>query len=120
MKLYFGDEWPFCACGGPVILRLFVHYAYPRAEYLPEAADPWRVQGGGYSMWTCGNPQCEPDALLAVREQIIDHFVLNPRSWMPCGLSAEQMAGLELYVGASSSDGVRILGGLDDDEEDAA
>jgi len=108
--LYLGDGWPFCACGSPVTLRLFVNYTYPRAEYLAEAGDPWRVHGGGYSMWTCGNPACEPDALLAVREQIIDDHVLLPHSWLPCGLSAEQMAGLELLVGMSPADHISALG----------
>lgn len=107
---YFGDAWSFCACGSPVTLRLYVDYSYPRAEYLPEAMDPWRVHCGGYSMWTCGNPRCEPDALLACREQIIDNFVLTPRPWMPCGLSAEQVAGLELRVTSSPEDGIRIIG----------
>ena len=87
-----------CVCGQPVTMRLCVHYKYPRTGWLPEAADPYYVRGGGYSLTTCGNPQCEPDALLACREQIIDGFVFTPRPYLPSGLSAEQVAGLELEV----------------------
>jgi len=100
-----------CACGHEAVLRLFVHYRYPRAEWLPEAVDPYYVHGGAGSIETCGNPQCEADAFLACRERIIDNHVLMPGSWMPSGLSAEQMAGLELQVMLSPEGGISVIGG---------
>lgn len=82
-----------CACGRPAVLRLAVHYKYPRAGWLPEAMDPYFVHGGGLGIETCGDPQCEADAFLACREQIVDGHVL-----VPSALTAEQVAGLELQV----------------------
>lgn len=114
---YPGEPWPFCSCGSPVTLRLFVHHRYPRTEYEPMAVDPYYVHGGGWDILTCGNPQCEADAFLAVREQIIDHH-LRMCTWVPLQEAAEQMAGLELLVVASPGEGIRVLG--DDDEEQAA
>ncbi len=77
-----------CACGQMARVRLYVHYKYPRTNWLPGAMDPFNVHGGGYSIITCGNPQCEPDALLACREQIISSS----------GLSGERAVALELDV----------------------
>jgi hypothetical protein len=91
----------WCICGHEAIFKQYVHYQYPRTEWLPGADDPYRVHGGGYSIMTCGNPQCELGALLACRVQIIDGFVFTPRPHLPSGLSAEQMAGLELEVFAA-------------------
>jgi len=99
------DVWAdICICGQPTTVKLYVHYKYPRTEYLPEAMDPHYVHGGGYSIETCGSPQCEPDAFLARREQIAD------------GLSSEQAAVLELQVMLSPEDGMSVIG----DEGDAA
>ena len=96
--IYDPEDGAVCACGHDAVFRQFVRYSYPRAEHLPEAADPWRIHGGGYSIRTCGNPECEPAALETCREQIIDNCVLQSRPWLPSGLSVEQMAGLELGV----------------------
>jgi hypothetical protein len=84
-----------CTCGHEATLRLPVHYRYPRREYLPEAMDPQYVHGGGYNIFTCGNPQCEADAFLACRERIIGNHTLL--SWLSA-LSAEQAAALDLEV----------------------
>lgn len=114
---YPGEEWPFCACGQPLALRLFVHYRYPRTECEPMAADPWFVHGApGSDLLTCGDPKCEPDALMAIREHIIDHH-LRFCTWIPLQEAAQQMAGLELLITAEWGDAVRVLGG-DDCEED--
>ena len=87
-----------CVCGQPSTLKMYVRYKYPRTEWLPAAGDPYYVHGGGQSFTTCGNPHCEADAFLACRDEIIDHHVLTPRPWLPSGLGAEQLAGLELFV----------------------
>jgi hypothetical protein len=94
-------EGRLCACGQPGTVDLYVRYAYPRAEYEPLAVDPHHVHGGGHRVLFCGNRFCERAGLVACREEIIDHFVLNPRPNMPSGLSAEQMAALELEVFAA-------------------
>jgi hypothetical protein len=97
--MIYEPESTVCACGHDAIFRQPVHYSYPRAVWLPEAThDPWRIHGGGYSIRTCGNPQCEPAVLGKLREQIIDDHVLTPRPWLPSGLSAEQMTELVLEV----------------------
>ena len=96
--IYDPDDSGVCTCGHDAIFRQHVRYSYPRDEFLPEAVDPWRVHGGGYSIRTCGNPECEQVALENCRGQIIDDCVLLPHPWMPSGLSAEQMAGLELGI----------------------
>lgn len=109
-----GDPWPFCACGSPLTLRLSVHYRYPRTEYEPMAVDPWFVHGSpGRDILTCGDPKCEPDALLAIREHIIDHH-LRTYTWIPLQEAGAHMAGLELLVTSTFEDGVRILGGEDE------
>jgi len=90
-----------CACGKPATVKQHIHYKYPRSEWLPEAVDPYYVHGGGRSIETCGSRFCERAALVACREQIIDSHVLSPRSWLPSGLSAEQMASLELEMSAA-------------------
>jgi hypothetical protein len=95
-----------CACGHEAVKRLFVNYRYPRAGFLAEAMDPWYVRGGGWSIWTCGNPLCEPDALLAVREDIIDHS-LTCFPWV----AGWQMAAIELYVSLEPGAVMRTLGG---------
>ena len=99
-----------CICGQPATMRLYVHYKYPRAEYLPEAVDPEYVHGFGRSFTTCGDPGCEADAFLACREKIVDHSLLNC-PWV----SAWQMAALELQVVLSPGGGMRVLGGFDED-----
>lgn len=96
--MIYDPDSAVCTCGHDAIFRQIVHYSYPRGEFLPEADDPWRVHGGGYSIRTCGNPHCEPVALEVCRGQIIDDCVLTPRSWLPSGLTADQMAGLVLGV----------------------
>ena len=90
-----------CACGRMAVKTLSVRYRYLRAEPLPDAMDPHYVLGGGYRVSLCGNPFCERRAFVTCREEIIDHFVLNPRPGLPSGLSAEQMAGLEMEVFAA-------------------
>jgi hypothetical protein len=99
-----------CVCGQSATVRLYVNYKYPRTEWLPEAGDPEYVHGGGVSFTTCGEPECEPDAFLACREELIDHHLLEC-PW----ISAEQMTALELQVALSPGDGMRILGGIDED-----
>lgn len=95
-------EDDLCACGHPALKQFSINYKYPRAEYLAEAMDPYYAHGGDGHIWTCGNPQCEPSAFLAARERVIDHHVLVPRPWMPCGLSAGQMTGLEVELKVSA------------------
>lgn len=96
-----------CTCGSAATLKLFAHYRYPRTEWMPEAMDPHYVHGGGYSIEVCGNPQCEADAFLACREQIISN------SRRP-GLTDGQIAGLELQVALRPEDMMRVLGGDND------
>jgi len=91
----------WCSCGHEAIFKQYVRYKYPRSEWLPDAMDPYYVHGGGRSIETCGNRFCERAALVACREQIIDSHVLDQCSWLPCGLSTEQMAGLELEVSSA-------------------
>jgi hypothetical protein len=110
-----GEQWPFCACGSPLALRLFIHCRYPRTAYLPEAMDPWYVHGSGYSIEICGDPRCEPDALAACRTQIIDDYVLRALPWMPSGLTDEQIAGLELAATREPGGLISVLGDDDDD-----
>ena len=85
-----------CFCGLPTVLEQHVRYSYPRAEYVPQAMDPWRVHGGGYCIRTCGNPQCNLDSreIADCRVRIIDDSVLVPHAW----LSNEQIDGLELEI----------------------
>ena len=83
-----------CACGHDAIFRQHVRYSYPRDVFLQEAADPWRVHGGGYSIRTCGNPGCAEAAIADCRVRIIDDSVLLPHAW----LSSEQIDGLELEI----------------------
>jgi len=62
---------PECpGCGQPAAARLSIRYRYPRAEYLPEAADPWHVQGCS-PLWACGSVACEAAGLLAVVDEVI-------------------------------------------------
>lgn len=108
------DRTVLCACGAPATVKLYVHHKYPRAGWLPEAADPWNIHGGGESIEICEDPRCEPDALLACRVRIIDHSVLRP--WPgSCGLSDEQIAGLELVATRGTEGLMGVFGGEDDD-----
>lgn len=59
-----------CQCGEPATDRLSIAYRYSRPEPIPEAADPWHVQGGT-SMFTCGSPACEASAMLAAVDEVI-------------------------------------------------
>jgi hypothetical protein len=103
-----------CTCGQPATLKLYVRYRYPRTQYLAEAVDPWYVQGGGESIEICGDPRCEPDALAVCRTRIIDQSVLQalPGS---CGLTSEQIAGLELAATREPGGLISVLGDDDDD-----
>jgi hypothetical protein len=65
-----------CRCGDPATEHLTIRYQYPRAEYLPEAADPRNVLGSA-PVITCGSVACEAEALLAVQDQVITDVAVN-------------------------------------------
>jgi len=87
-----------CACGEPSITRLHVHFSYPRKQHEPEATDPWRVHGGGYHVFTCGEIGCEAEAFSVIREKILGDLIKLGAFLGP--LTAEQLADVQLTVHA--------------------
>lgn len=68
---------PQCpGCGQGATDCLTLSYRYPRAEYLPEAADPWNVQGSS-PVRTCGSVACEAAAVLTAVDEIITRTAVN-------------------------------------------
>lgn len=54
-----------CRCGEPVTSAIYLRYRLPREQFLPEAMDPWYVNGSSPAS-TCGAPGCEAEAYAAL------------------------------------------------------
>ena len=69
---------PSCpGCGiSPALDSLTVHYQYPRAVPIMEAADPWFVFGSS-PIRTCGSVSCQAAGLLAVLDEVITDTALT-------------------------------------------
>lgn len=92
-------------CGKPGAVRLTIHCCYPRPGPVPEAADPWRVQGSA-ALATCGSPGCEAAAVLAAREDTAARITRDAGKEAAAGLEWDTVRPEDVTVTEQGEDSV--------------